>query len=84
MVEAQFAEDFASFQLVRGPIAFLGYAWVGCLDSYPLPPELGLAYGEPTGTCSETSPGSGVFTRDYTLSTVTMDCNAYKGYVVLK
>jgi hypothetical protein len=80
----QFWEDFASFQLVRGPIAFLGYAWVGCLDAYPLPPALSLAYGDPTGTCTETAPGSGVFTRDYTLSTATMDCNTYTGTVELK
>lgn len=80
----QFWEDFASFQLVRGPIAYLGYAWVGCLDTYPLPPELGLTYGEPTGTCSETVPGSGVFSRDFTLSTAMMDCNTFKGNVTLK
>lgn len=78
------AEDFASFQLVRGPFAWIGYAWVGCLDAYPLPAALALEYGTPTGTCEETAPGSGVFTRDWTLSTATMDCNTYKGSVVLK
>lgn len=56
MTIAQFWEDFASFQLVRGPYAFLGYAWKGCLNSYPLPAQLSLEYGEPTGTCKETAP----------------------------
>ena len=69
---------------MRGPFAWLGYAWVGCLASYPLPAALALDYGTPTGTCQETAAGSGVFTRDWTLSTATMDCNAYKGSVVLK
>lgn len=83
MTIVQFWEDFASFQLVRGPYAFLGYAWKGCLDSYPLPSELSLEYGEPTGTCVETASGSGVFTREFTLSIASMDCNTYTGSVVL-
>lgn len=80
----QFDEDFATFMLVRGPYAWIGFAWVGCITSYEYPANLTLEYGTPTGTCAETSPGSGVFTRDFTLATATMDCGAYKGSVRLK
>ena len=39
-------------------------------------------YGEPTGPYVETSPG--VFTREWTLATVQMDCNTYTPSISLK
>jgi hypothetical protein len=79
-------QDLATFLLLRGDYAFLGFGWAGCgahlLGSFPA--ELKADYGTPTGFCEETAPGSGVFTRDWTKATVQMDCNAYKGTVTLK
>jgi hypothetical protein len=74
-------QDLATFLLQRGPYAFLGWGWGGC-GFTPLFPDIFMAdLGEPTGFCSETAPGSGVFTRPWTKAAVSMDCNAYKGTV---
>lgn len=35
-------------------------------------------------TCHETAENSGVFVRDYTKATVTMDCNSWTGTVTPK
>jgi hypothetical protein len=59
-------QDIANFLLVRGPYAWLGHGWLGCSREYEVPPLLNADYGEPTGLCSETAPGSGVFTREWT------------------
>jgi len=69
-----FEQDLATFLLVRGPRAWLGFGWVGCDRDYPFPAALTTDYGEPTGPCLETAPGSGVFTRDWTKASVRMDC----------
>ena len=79
--------DLATFLLVRGPYAWLGYSWDGCVGSadghsasmpyvkYGLPATTQVDYGEPTARCAETAPGSGVFTRAWSKATVTVDCN---------
>jgi len=72
-------QDIATFLLVRGPYAWLGYGWLGCIDTYERPPELGLDVGEPTGQCEEASPG--VFTRKWSKATVAMDCNTWEGSI---
>ena len=52
---------------------------------YEYPPGLDLDYGEPLGLCEETGgAGSGVFTREWSKSTIHMDCNTFKGAVVMK
>jgi hypothetical protein len=74
-------EDLAAFLLSRGPYAFFGYGWTGCIDSahpFTRPPSLDVDYGEPTNFCSETSQGSGVFTRNFTKVSVALDCNAWQ------
>ena len=78
------AQDLATFLLLRGPYAFLGFGWSGCGVSYAFPPQLKLDYGEPSNLCSETAPGSGVFTREWTRATVKMDCGAYVGTITMK
>ena len=40
--------------------------------------------GEPTGLCKETSPGSEVFTRDWTKATVQMSCKEYTAKITMK
>mmetsp|Transcript_33199 Transcript_33199/g.77854 ORF Transcript_33199/g.77854 Transcript_33199/m.77854 type:complete len:170 (-) Transcript_33199:26-535(-) len=90
-----FAMDLAVFLATRGPFSWLGYGWMGCgcgweydgkmpCDIYQRPAELDLDYGTPTGLCKETSSGSGVFVRDWTKATVTVDCNAYNSTVQFK
>ena len=41
-------------------------------------------YGTPSGLCSETATDSGVFVRQWTKSTVTVDCNTYTTDVRMK
>jgi hypothetical protein len=83
-----FKQDLASFLLIRGPYAWLGYSWVGCNGEgaqaqrnpigYQFPAELGEDYGEPVdATCSETADGSEVFTRKWSKATVTLDCKSW-------
>jgi len=76
-----FNEDLATFLLVRGPYAWLGYSWVGCDIDYDFPDALKVDYGTPLGTCSETGPNSGVFTRAFTKAVAQMDCNTWTGTV---
>jgi hypothetical protein len=86
--------DLATFMLIRGPYAWLGYSWLGCTSNevpgfgtnrYTSPadiPQLQVDYGVPTGPYVQSSPG--VFTRDWTLATVTMDCITYTPSITMK
>ena len=76
--------DLAAFLLVRGPFAWIGYGWYGCVswnqpvggpgEYYERPAALAEDYGEPFGLCSQ-SAKAGVFTRQYTKAAVQYDCN---------
>lgn len=79
-----FNQDLATFMLLRGAYAWLGFGWSGCGFVTSFPDALKLDYGEPTGFCAETAPGSNVFMRDWSKATVEMDCNTYKGQVKMK
>ena len=85
-----FDTDLASFLLVRGPYAWLGYSWVGCNDgdsapvAYERPPGLDTDYGAPLGLVTETAPGSGVFTREWSKATVKLDCNSWSASIQRK
>jgi hypothetical protein len=89
--------DLASFMLVRGDYAWLGYSWLGCTSDatpghgggaagrYTSPdemPELAVDYGAPTAPLAEVSPG--VFARDYSKATIQVDCNSYTASFVMK
>ena len=75
--------DLAAFLLVRGPFAWIGHAWYGCVDRnepvggpgeyYERPPALDEDYGEPEGLCLQTKPG--VFSRKYSKANIEYDCN---------
>lgn len=72
--------DLAMFQLSRGPYAILGYGWSGCADAthpFTRPSSLDVDYGDPLGFCSETSPGSQVWFRNFTKSDIVMDCSTF-------
>ena len=84
-------QEIAAFLIIRGPSAFIGYGWEGCTDQYavpfPRPHALDVDYGapvDPRGVCTETSPGSGVFVREFTKASVTMDCGAWHGSITMK
>lgn len=79
-----FDQDLANFLLTRGPYSYLGHGWMGCSHDYIFPDALNKDYGVPSGLCEETSPGSGVFTRDYSHATVTMDCSSWTGTISMK
>lgn len=78
--------DIANFQLVRGPFAFLGSGWQGCSPAlrYEYPEELNDDFGVPASLCAETSPGSGVFVREFSRSTVQMDCATWTPTITWK
>ena len=78
------AQDLATFLLLRGPYAFLGFGWSGCGVTTVFPPELKADYGVPSGFCEETGPGSNVFVRQWTKAVVSMDCNTYTGTIAMK
>ena len=66
-------QSVAVFLVTRGPYAWLGTGWTG--GPTPWDPIYLLQVGEPTGECAQTSPG--VFARNWTYGTVTMDCNSF-------
>ena len=74
------AQDVAQFLLVRGPYAWLGYGWESDRkpNTYELPPQATIDYGEPLNFCTETALNSGIFTREYTKFTIEMDCGAFQ------
>eukprot|EP01052_Picozoa_sp_SAG31_P009045 SAG31_NODE_467_length_15267_cov_13.792919_21_plen_264_part_00 len=73
-------QHLASFLLMRGPWAWLGYAWVGCSRPYARPKEFDADVGEPIGFCTETAPGT--FERNWTKAKVKLDCNRWIGNVM--
>merc|ERR1712187_243564 len=81
-------QDLAAFLLLRGPYAWIGYNWVGCVGSPPLdrgkrpqdieyPRAFAFDYGTPWGTCKETGVDTKVFTRKWTNAHVTLDCHDF-------
>ena len=77
-------QDLANFLLTRGSYAWLGHGWLGCSQEYVFPPELNVDYGEPSGLCSETASGSGIFVRHWSKATVQMDCNTWTPTITMK
>ena len=85
-----YMQDLASFMLVRGPYAWLGYGWQGCTngDTHGMASGYGLwgkemdeDFGHPLETCHETAEGSEVFERKWSKATVQLDCKAWKGTI---
>jgi hypothetical protein len=64
-----------------------GYGWLGCASPskpFTRPPSIDREYGAPLNFCSQTAPGSGVWTRNFTLADVTMDCNSFSSRFDMK
>eukprot|EP01043_Picozoa_sp_COSAG02_P062023 COSAG02_NODE_8459_length_2564_cov_2.330495_3_plen_110_part_00 len=84
------------FLLTRGPYAFLGTGWVGCVpnngvesaginQTYDRPAELDVDYGTPVDkVCKETEQGSNVFVREWTRARVQHDCNTGSSTITMK
>ena len=79
-----FYEHLASFMLIRGPMAWVGFSWISCSVPYARPPQLDTDWGAPIGSCTETSKASGVFTRSWSKADVKLDCNRWQGSVRAK
>jgi len=75
-------QDVAMFLLTRGPYAWIGYGWMGCGGPWVRPPQVDVDYGMPTSDCKETQ--TGIFTREYSKATVTMDCPNWKATIKMK
>jgi hypothetical protein len=61
--------------------------WFGCTDGNtenPRAAEWDEEFGAPLGTCAETAPGSGVFSREWSGATVSWDCAARHGNITRK
>ena len=80
---ASFEQDLAAFLLVRSDYAWLGYSWGGCDRQYSRPAMIDTDFGVPTDTvCRETAPG--VFSREWTKATVSLDTNTNKAKITMK
>lgn len=71
--------DVTNFLLVRGEYAWLSAGWSSCSqkigwDSTHLDADYGVPIDE---ICEETTPGSGVFTREWSKAKIQMDCNSW-------
>jgi len=75
-------QDVAMFLLTRGPYAWIGYGWMGCGGLPVRPPQVDVDYGVPTSDCKQTQ--AGIFTREYSKATITMDCPNFKATIKMK
>eukprot|EP01052_Picozoa_sp_SAG31_P033519 SAG31_NODE_3800_length_3870_cov_2.092814_3_plen_62_part_00 len=51
-------------------------------DVYTRPPQLDLDFGQPIELCHEDADG--LFTREWSKATVTVNCNSYTSEIKLK
>ena len=53
---------------------------------FPRPDSLDVDYGEPVAgsACAETSPGSGIWQREWTKARVQLNCNDYTSKITMK
>ncbi len=79
---ADAVDELATFLLVRGPYAWLGYTWRGCVPPPPLPPALARDVGVPLGNATEAQ--SGVWVREWSGATASFDCATGHGSVVMR
>jgi hypothetical protein len=77
-------QHLASFLLIRGPYAWIGWAWLGCGNFPYRPTELDVDYGVPLGTCKKLEGEDGVFVREYTKSSIRVECKKWEASIILK
>ena len=66
-------QTVAAFLITRPPYAYLGFGWES--DDRQWNDLFWLQAGQPAGLCVEAP--SGVFSREWSLGTATLDCNCY-------
>lgn len=80
--DASVLRDVATFLIVRGPHAWLGRGWEGCVGApESLPPPFFVDYGVPLGNVTESADG--VFERRWSKAVARMDCNTWTGEIVM-
>ena len=58
---------------------------MGCSQQFEYPAaQFNADYGDALGLCAETATGSGIFKREFTKSTVQMDCSSYTPTITFK
>ena len=84
-------QDVATFLLVRGDYAWLGYSWIGCTsgtksadDMSPRPAELDEDYGTPVDASCSWNAATQTATRAWTKADVSFDCSAWEGSIKKK
>jgi len=70
-------QSIASFLIVRGPVAYLGWGWESGNDNWV--PEFLFNVGEPQGLCSEVAEG--VFSRPWTYGDAWLNCSSWQAVV---
>ena len=82
--------DIASFLLVRGAFAWIGYTWSQCWgwsghkgEYFLRLDEFDYDVGEPLELCRETAQGSGVWERRWSKATVSVDCSSMNATIGL-
>ena len=63
------------------------YGWAGCISAsrpFTRPPSIEREYGAPLNNCSQTAPGSGVWTRNFTHADVAIDCKSFEATFLMK
>ncbi len=63
------------------------YGWSGCIDAarpFTRPPSIEREYGSPLNNCTETAPGSNIWTRNFTAADVAMDCTTFTATFTMK
>jgi len=75
-------QDIALFLLARGDYAWIGFGWMGCGGPWVRPPQVDVDYGVPTSDCKQIK--TGIFTREYSKATVTMDCPNWAATIKMK
>eukprot|EP01064_Diplonema_japonicum_P020338 TRINITY_DN295_c1_g1_i1.p1 TRINITY_DN295_c1_g1~~TRINITY_DN295_c1_g1_i1.p1 ORF type:complete len:427 (+),score=126.79 TRINITY_DN295_c1_g1_i1:46-1326(+) len=89
----QLTQDIAAFLLMRGPYAYVGAGiwgmswpagvqWDKKQPEQKRPKAMDTDYGSPLGLATE--PKTNTFVREYTKSTVTLDCNNFFATIVMK
>eukprot|EP01052_Picozoa_sp_SAG31_P006616 SAG31_NODE_306_length_17979_cov_7.825447_3_plen_672_part_00 len=72
--------DVVNFLLVRGEYAWLSAGWSACSQKIGWNSEyLDADFGVPLDeVCREAAPSSGIFVREWSKATITMDCNRWQ------
>ena len=86
---AAHSQRLSFYSRLRARLNRLGYGFLGCggvdhpiLDNYTQPTAFAEDYGVAKGICRR-KPGTqkGVYEREYSHATVTMDCNTWTGTI---